>query len=401
MKKTSNPLIRYSIMLLVSLVLPILSTVPASGQNAQNINIGFNGPKDQFPYTDQFYTATDAYYQTIGRVSMPGNRHCHVYMSWDAATQQPGSGDVSKEGSRAWLENFLAAAQGHCDRVLISFKNISGVTVTSPNGYPMVTTYQTAVGEFLNTDWSYAGWTNGKTAFDYTAWNEPNLASGGGDGYATIQIPAERAADYYLVLRAACTAANCGQIAAGDFGSNGSTAWEDFVQQCTNDVTTPLCSNASYMDAYKHWIAVDEMNYGLASSFRPEIFSYHGWDDINNYINSSSKCTDSQTCTIKAFFNAMNNSGWTGSALWDTEVAAGQNPESNPAAQLQGCAAAWLLNLTASTSSRFARIYYTQPWDSNGQYWSLFTSTGAIKPAFTVLADRNISYTPSDGSTCP
>ena len=365
---------------------------------AQNINISFNGPKDQFPYTDQFFMATDAYYQSIGRVSMPGNRHCHVYMSWDAGTQQAGSGDVSKEGSRAWFEDFLAAAQGHCDRVLVSFKNITGVTVTSPNGYPQVATYQTAIGKFLNTDWSYAGWTNGKTTFDYTAWNEPNLASGGGDGYDNLQIPAERAADYYLVLRAACTASNCGQIAAGDFGSNGSTAWEDFVQQCSNDVATPLCSNASYIDAYKHWIAIDETNYGFSSTFRPEVFSYHGWDDINNYINSSYDCTDPQMCTIKAFFNAMNNSGWTGSALWDTEVAAGQNPESNPAPPLQACAAAWLLNLTASTSSRFARIYYTQPWDSNGQYWSLFTSAGAIKPAFTVLADREISYS---GTSCP
>jgi hypothetical protein len=163
-------------------------------------------------------------------------------------------------------------------------------------------------------------------------------------------------------------------------------------------VASPLCANASYMDAYKHWIANDETNYGLASTFRPEVFSYHGWDDINNYINSSSLCTNSQTCTIKAFFNAMNNSGWTGSALWDTEVAAGQKTESNPAEPLQACAAAWLLNLTASTSSRFARIYYTQPFDVTGQYWSLFTSTGATKAAFTVSADREISYS---GTTCP
>jgi hypothetical protein len=365
---------------------------------AQNINIGFNGPKDQFPYTDQFYMSTISYYQNVlGRSSMPGNRHCHVYMSWDTATQLPGSGLITKEGSRAWFEDFLAAAQGHCDRVLITFKNITGVTVTSPNGYPMVATYQSAVAQFLNTDWSYTGWTNGSTAFDYTAWNEPNLGSGGGDGYDGIQIPAERAADYYLVLRAACTASNCGQVAAGDFGSNGS-AWQDFVQECTNDVASPLCSNASYMDKYKHWIAIDETTYGLSSSFRPEVFSYHGWDDINNYINSSSLCTDSQTCTIKAFVDAMSNTGWTSSTLWDTEVAAGQNPESNPAAPLQACAAAWLLNLTASTSSRFARIYYTQPWDSSGQYWSLFTSTGTTKPSFTVLADREISYT---GTTCP
>jgi hypothetical protein len=377
---------------------PKTATAQGVQAQAQNINISFNGPKDQFPYTDQFYSATDAYYQTIGRVSMPGNRHCHVYMSWDVATQAPGSGDVSKEGSRAWFEDFLSAAQGHCDRILVTFKNITGVTVTSPNGYPKVATYQTAVADFLNTDWSYAGWTNGKTSFDYTAWNEPNLASGGGDGYSSLQIPPERAADYYLVLRAACTSANCGQVAAGDFGSNGSTAWEDFVQECSSDTTSPLCSGASYMDSYKYWIYTDKSTYGFASNFWPEVFSYHGWDDINNYINSSSKCTDDDTCTIKAFVNALSNTGWNGSTLWDTEVAAGQNPESNPAAPLQACAAAWLLNLTASTSSRFARIYYTQPWDSNGEYWSLFTSAGATKAAFTVLADREITYS---GTTCP
>ena len=399
MKMTKHPLL--SAVAVASLALgitPNLAHAQTTLQNAQNLNISFNGPKDQFPYTDQFFSATDAYYVSIGRVSMPGNRHCHVYLSWDLGTQQAGSGNVNTEGSRAWFENFLAAAQGHCDRVLVTFKNIDGVTVESPNGYPTVSTYQTAVGDFLNTNWSYAGWTNGQTTFDYTAWNEPNLPGSGGDGYDSLQIPAERAADYYLVLRNACTSSNCGQVAAGDFGSNGPTAYEDFIQQCANDLASPLCSNASYMDAYKHWIADDGTTYGLASGFRPEIFSYNGWDDINNYINSSSKCTDSDTCTIKAFFNALNGSTWTGSKFWDTEVAAGQNPESNPAAPLQACAAAWLLNLTASTSSRFERIYYTQPWDSDGEYWSLFTSAGATKPAFTVLADREITYT---GTSCP
>jgi hypothetical protein len=382
---------------LLGVAVPGVSSVPALAQQVLNINIGFNGPAAQFPYTDEFYTATIDYYKSIGRASMPGNRHCHVYLSWDTANQAVGSGDVSKEGSRAWFENFLASAQGHCDRVLVTFKNITGVTVQSPNGYPDVATYKTAVAAFLATDWSYAGWTNGKTTFDYTAWNEPNLGSGAGDGYSGLQIPPERAADYYLVLRNACTATNCGQVAAGDFGSNGATAYEDFIQQCSNDVTT-ICSSASYMDKYKHWIATDETTYGLASGFRPEVFSYHGWDDINNYINSSSKCTDAQKCTIKAFYNSMSDSGWTGSDLWDTEVAAGQNPESNPSAPLQACAAAWLLNLTASTSTRFWRIYYTQPWDSSGQYWSLFDASGAEKPAFGVLADRQTTYT---GTTCP
>ena len=149
MKMTRHHVLSFAIGTLAALGITPNAVHAQVQAQAQNINISFNGPKTQFPYTDQFFSATDAYYVSIGRVSMPGNRHCHVYMSWDVATQQAGSGDVNKEGSRAWFEDFLSAAQGHCDRVLISFKNITGVTVMSPNGYPMVTTYQTAVTEFL------------------------------------------------------------------------------------------------------------------------------------------------------------------------------------------------------------------------------------------------------------
>lgn len=382
------------------LVLGATVTVAAAQtvqQHAQNLNISFNGPDTQFPYSDQFYTATDAYYQSIGRVSMPGNRHCHAYLSWDIAEQSEGSGDIAKEGTRAWFEDWLAHAQNHCDRALLTFKFIDGVTVISPNGYPQVSTYQTAMIAFLGTDWSYTGWTG---AFDYTAWNEPNNAAGSGDGL-TVQIPAERAADYYLALRAMCDPSTCGgNIAAGDFGSNGTT-WQDFVQNCSNDLAAMLCSNASYMDKYKHWLAFDATTYGLSSDFRPEVFAYHGWDDINNYINNSSQCTDPEQCTIRAFTTALSGNTWTGSVFWDTEVGAGQNPQSNPDPATQACAASFLLSLTASITSRFERIYYTRPFESDGEYWSLFDSSGNIKPAFTVLANRDISYTPPAGSSCP
>ena len=380
-------------------MLPVLLCAPALGIHAQstpqvqNINISFNGPSTQFPYTDQFFSATNAYYRSIGRNAMPGNRHCHAYLSWDIAQQPVGAGPSGTEGSRAWFEDWLAAAQGHCDRALITFKYVSGVTQIS--GYPTVQAYGSAITDFLNTSWSYTGWTG---AFDFTPWNEPNNGAGSGDGLS-VQIPARTAADYYLIFRKNCIPSGC-VVAAGDFGSNG-TMWQDFVQNCSNDLASTLCSNASYMDAYKHWLAFDTVNYNLPSSFRPEIFAYHGWDDINNYINTGSQCTDPDRCTIRAFTTALSGDTWTGSTFWDTEVGSGQNPQSNPTATQQACAAAFLLNLTANVTTRFARIYYTKAYEADGQYWSLFDSSGNAKPAFTVLANRDVSYTPPAGSSCP
>jgi hypothetical protein len=247
----------------------------------------------------------------------------------------------------------------------------------------------------MSTSWAYTGWSG---TFSYTPWNEPNNGTGTGDGL-TVQIGPELAADYYLVMRKHCVPSSC-TVAAGDFGSNGNM-WKDFVQNCTNDLDPTLCSNASYMDKYKHYLAADTTTYGFSSSFRPEVFAYHGWDDVNNYINTSSQCTDQSTCTARALFNALAGNTWTSVVIWDTEVGAGQNPQSNPDPVLQACAASFLLRLTSGISSRFWRIYYTKADESDGQYWSLFDSTGTEKPAFSVLADRNISYTPPAGSTCP
>ena len=362
-------------------------------QNAQNLNIGFSGPDQQFPYMDTFYSATDAYYRSIGRVSMPGNRHCHAYLSWDVAQQPVASGPIGTEGSRAWFEDWLAHAEDHCDQALITFKYVNGVTVAP--GAPSSAAYEAAMETFLATSWSYTGWTG---RFDYTPWNEPNNGSGTGDGL-TVQIDAQQAADYYLALRKHCTPSSC-TVAAGDFGSNGNM-WQDYVQNCSNDLASTLCSNASYMDKYKHYLAADTVTFGFASGFRPEVFAYHGWDDINNYINAASHCTDPDRCTIRALFTALSGDTWTGSSIWDTEVGAGQDPQSNPDPTVQACAASFLLNLTASISSRFYRIYYTKADESDGQHWSLFDSMGAEKPAFSVLADRNISYVPPAGSTCP
>lgn len=370
-------------------------TTHGTQQNALNLTIGFNGPKVQFPYMDRFYTAQSAYYQSIGSSYPSGGRYCHAYLSWDIAEQAVGSGPLGTEGSRSWFEDWLANAQGHCDRALVTFKYIANITRADTGNYPSPSDYEAAMTAFLNTDWSYTGWAG---VFDFTPWNEPQNGAGSGDGL-TKQIPAENAADYYLALRKHCLPSAGCTVAAGDFGSNGQQ-WQTYLQNCTDD-SAPLCSGASYMDQYKHWIMTDAPNYGFTTAFRPEVFAYHGWDDINNYINSGSHCTDPQRCTVRALLTALSDGSWSNSIIWDTEVAAGQNPQSNPDPITQACAASYLLDLTASVSSRITRIYWTQPYVKAGNYFSMFDSSGNPKPAFTVMADRNIAYVPPSGSTCP
>lgn len=325
---------------------------------------------------------------------MPGNRHCHAYLSWDIAEQGVGSGPIGTEGSRSWFEDWLSHAQGHCDEALITFKYVG--SVTSGTGFPAVSGFETAFTAFQDTSWAYTGWTG---TFAFTPWNEPNNGSLTGDGLHAV-LNAHTAADYYLAIRKHCNPANC-SVAAGDFGSNGNLG-DGYVQNCSNDVDT-LCSNATYMDTYKHYLVADAPTYGLASTFRPEIFAYHGWDDVNDYINQNPKCNSvtDKVCTTFVLLNSLSDDTWANVKIWDDEVGAGQNPQTNPTPVNQACAASFLLRLTAIGGSRIERIYYTKPDETDGQHWSLFDSTGAEKPAFDVLADRNTLYTPPAGYTCP
>jgi hypothetical protein len=372
------------------------ATIPkATTQNALKITVGFNGPDVQFSYMDQFYEAQGRYYDSIGAIYPKGARYCHAYLSWDIAEQPLGSGPLKKEGSRAWLEDWLKHAQGHCDRAMLTFKHVNDVTSRDPGKYPDPSEYETAMVAFFKTDWSYTGW---KGAFDFTAWNEPQNGGRSGDGL-TVAVPAKIAADYYLALRKHCLpSADCA-VAAGDFGSNGQL-WKTFVQNCTNDASS-LCSDASYMDEYKHWIFADASYYGLSTVFRPEFFAFHGWDDINNYINVGRHCDDPKRCTTVAVLKALKDDMWRNTEIWDTEVAAGQNPQSNPEPVTQACAASYLLQLTANAGGRITRIYWTQPYVASGKYFSMFTPEGKPKPAFNVMAEHNVLYIPPPNSSCP
>ena len=325
---------------------------------------------------------------------MPGNRHCHAYLSWDIAEQAVASGPIGTEGSRSWFEDWLSHAQSSCDEALITFKYVAGVT--GGTGFPAPSDFETAFTTFQATSWAYTGWTG---TFAFTPWNEPDNGSPTGDGLKII-LNAHTAADYYLAIRKHCDPSNC-TVAAGDFGSNGLLG-DGYVQNCADDVA-PLCSNPTYMDTYKHYLVADAPAYGLSSTFRPEIFAYHGWDDINDYLNQNPKCNSvtDQVCTTFVLLNSLSDDTWANVKIWDDEVGAGQNPQTNPTPVNQACAASFLLRITAIAGSRIERIYYTKPDETDGQHWSLFDSTGAEKPAFAVLADRNTLYTPPPGYTCP
>ena len=436
--KLSHIFVRSALMLLafltLTVALPRISHAQTVQANAQALNIGFNGADfsgtdDQLPYIDQFYTATKAYYSSIGK-SMPGVTRCHAYVSWDVA-EEVGT-NSSQSGSLAWLQSWLAAYQGHCSEALISFKWVEGISCqyrASGNACDLGTVDEpphpaevgTALKDFLALTWT--GWTG---TFAFTPWNEPNNAAASGDGFDpsdgwSTPIGARTVADYYLAMRYYCTAAaNC-EIAAGDFASNG-TLWEDFEQNCSNDTTT-LCPGGSYMDTFKYYLNNDATAYNLPSGFRPEYFAYHAWADANDYLHylqtgGSTQCytVTSANCVTRLTYDAFStalysgNSTWTGVKFWDTEVGVGQNGSTyatNPTNDQQAATAAFLLDLTGTVSNRFYRLFYTRIWEPDGQWWSMFCSnlnsngiSTTIKPSFTVWADREISYTDT-GSTCP
>lgn len=402
-------------LLSLAITLPRICRAQTVTQNAQALNIGFNGADfsgsdDQLPYIDQFFTTTKAFYATLGK-QMPGNRHCHAYVSWDVALEPTGSGSSTQQGSLVWLQDWLAAYQGHCDEALITFKWVNGVTCIYYTGCALGTTQEpphpvevgNAVNAFIHATWP--GWTG---SFAFTPWNEPNNAAASGDGFTNGKtVGARTAADYYLAMRYYCVPSNNCSIAAGDFASNGNL-WQNSEQNC-NDDTASLCSNATYMDTFKHYLNNDATAYGLPSGFRPEVFAYHAWSDANDYLKGNSNCTTvtTHTCvtwlTYYAFSTATHsgNSTWTGVKFWDTEVGIGQDHQSaSPTNDAQAKAAAFMIDLTATVSSRFWRIYYTRVWEPDGAYWSMFCSDGTTRQSLTVWANRETSYT-NTGMSCP
>lgn len=88
--------------LTLAVTLPCCAGAQTVTQNAQALNIGFNGSDtsgsdNQLPYSDQFYTATRAFYATLGR-QMPGNRHCTPMSPGTSLSNRP---DREAQVSRA------------------------------------------------------------------------------------------------------------------------------------------------------------------------------------------------------------------------------------------------------------------------------------------------------------
>jgi hypothetical protein len=354
-------------------------TAEATG-DPHRLNIGFNdGHVDQFGYYADYFDATPYH---------PGPRLCHAYIAWDVATRPPHSGDVTDPSARAFLDNWLAQAEGHCDDALISFK------AHAHGAPPATSTYANAIEKFAAVDWrAEAGFTG---TISLTPWNEPNNGADAGDGLGA-PIDARVAARYYLAAERACRKHAC-KVAAGDFASNGDM-WNDFEFNCRNDNVAPsdLCKHkssvnpdgkgASYLDRYKNEIVDRAEEFGLPAGFRPEVFAYHGWHDSNSYLNVASHCSTYGSCVLRRILKSLGGS-WGHVVLWNTEDGVGQNVD--PGDATQACAAAFMLRLEAITP-RVHRLYLTRLHGGGGQ----LLDGHAPRPALTVFEQRRMQYAAS------
>jgi hypothetical protein len=337
----------------------------------KSINIGFNGGTDQFGYFDDFF-------KSKGAVAIPGPHVCHWYVPWNVA--QPGTATTDL----TYLKGWLRAAEGHCSEALISFK------ADAPGAPPTQAEYKAAFIAFVDTPWATeTGFTG---AFSFTPWNEPNNPEPAGSGLGKALTP-EQAATYYLTAEHQCASRGC-KVAAGDFASN-STWWDAFEWNCANDnvAAADLCKSpssentgglpASYLDRYKNYIVNHAANYFLGDGFRPKYFAFHGWHDVNEYLDHDSACGSYGDCATRRLLQSLGGS-WSHVEIWDTEVGMGQKKAySDPE---QACGAAFLLRLTA-LDRRITRLYYTRLHGGNEH----LLDDHAPRLALHVLAERNPS----------
>ncbi|HEY8079440.1 MAG TPA: hypothetical protein VIF62_35155, partial [Labilithrix sp.] len=222
-------------------------------------------------------------------------------------------------------------------------------------------------------------------------WNEPNNGGPAGDGLGK-PIEPELAAHYYLAVERLCKTHACRAV-AGDFASNGNF-WNDFEWRCApGDVDardpgkcknpTPLAhgKGPSYLDRYKAVILDHADDYGLGKGFRPPVFAYHGWHDVNEYLDKADHCSTYETCATRRVLKNMGGS-WA-KEVWDTEVGVGQfDPGPDP--HEQACAAAFLLRLHTKPSARITRVYITRLKGGPGTLFDGKTP----REAMNVLAHR-------------
>jgi hypothetical protein len=362
--------------------------------NAKKINVGFNvGLADNIPYLHDYF----AYAKTI----QPGPRLCHTYLQWNIADEAEGIGtEGSANAHRPGFEYWLQQVAGKCDEALISFKS------TTNDAAPSVSDYSTAFGKFLSTPWSEETGFNGTFAF--TAWNEPNNPEGAGTGLGVVIAP-ETAAGYFMAAESQCRANGGCKVAAADFASNG-TWWSAYEQNCADDTVAEdeLCvekspenkSNLgpSYLDRYKNFIvnhANDDL-FKLGNGFRPAYFAFHGWHDINEYLDKGDPCETYDTCVTRRLLKSVGGS-WQNAKIWDTETGIDQSANDVIMDGDQACGAAFVLRLTA-LSSRIERIYITRLHNGGTPIGGALLRGNALRPAGVVLAERELTYS---GKTCP
>lgn len=345
----------------------------------RDVAIGFNGGPDQFDYYADFYGAANA---------RADERLCHTYVAWNVGEAAPDPGSASSAvGSRGWLTTWLRKAQGHCDEALVTFKS------HETGDPPSANRFAAAFKAFLAVPWAAETGFTGKLAF--TAWNEPNNPAGSGNGLGK-KIEPELAARYYLAMVKPCEQHGCKAV-AGDFASNGDT-WNDFEWNCADDNVSPreLCAHpssanphgrpASYLDRYKNTIVNEADRFGLPKTFRPKYFAFHGWHDVNRYLDKGAHCTSYDDCATRRVLKAFGGS-WGSVQLWDTEVGVDQDgpPISNDE---QACGAAFMLRVT-TLSRRIKRLYYTRLHGGSGE----LERGHVARPALEVVQQRDMHFT--------
>ena len=125
----------------------------------------------------------------------------------------------------------------------------------------------------------------------------------------------------------------------------------------------------------------------MKQGFRPEYFAYHGWYDLNDYVDRHDHCSDIKRCSTRAVLKNLGGS-WGGVEIWDTEVGVGQDGGEVIDENMQACGAAFLVRLTAKMSRRITRIYYTR---FSGGAPRLYDGNTA-RTALAILADRQTTH---------
>src|SRR5262249_23241051 len=147
-------------------------------------------------FPGQFDYYADYFAHDVGH----GPRLCRAYFQWNVAEQAPHAGDAGDPGSRAFVDAWLAAAEGRCDEALGSFK------AHHHEAAPSAAQFAAAFEKFAATNW--AAETGFTGAFAFTPWNEPNNAADDGSGLG-VAIDARLAARYFLAAERSCRAHGC------------------------------------------------------------------------------------------------------------------------------------------------------------------------------------------------